>query len=207
MPPTELLLVRHGQSTWNADGRWQGQADPPLSALGEQQALDAAEHLRGLGLMHVVSSSLERARHTAGLIASSLGLGQVEVDERLIERNFGEFQGLTITEILERWPDHFGESGKVVKSPPGAEEPEDVVARTIDAMVEVAARHEGERVLVVSHGGVIRRLDDHLGADLPPTTPNLGGRWWTVDGSSREMAPGELLVPLEQTIVTSPTTE
>lgn len=210
MPPAadaaELLLLRHGQSTWNAEGRWQGQEDPPLSSLGEQQAVDAAAHLRDARLSAVVSSTLQRARRTAELIADALGLGEMVLEPRLVERNFGEFQGLTITEILERWPDLFDAAGKLVAVPPGAEEVEAVVDRTLAALRDVASRAAGRRALVVTHGGVIRRLDDSLGAAVPPTTPNLAGRWWTVDAAGALVA-GDVVVPVEPTIVTAPTTE
>ncbi|MBA2326593.1 MAG: histidine phosphatase family protein, partial [Actinobacteria bacterium] len=71
---TRLFLVRHGESTWNADGRWQGQADPPLSALGEEQACDAAARLAAGGFSRVVASDLQRARRTAEILAEALGL-------------------------------------------------------------------------------------------------------------------------------------
>ena len=72
-----LLVVRHGQSTWNADGRWQGRADPPLTALGEAQAADAALHVGAID--EVWSSDLERARRTAEIVAAALGLGASEI--------------------------------------------------------------------------------------------------------------------------------
>ena len=98
---TRLLLVRHGESTWNADGRWQGQADPPLSALGEQQAADAAAHVDAVDA--VWSSDLARARRTAEIIAHERGV-DVRIDARLRERDAGEWQGYTRAEIEERWP-------------------------------------------------------------------------------------------------------
>src|SRR5512132_523882 len=79
---TRLLLVHHGESTWNADGRWQGQADPPLSELGEQQAADAAVHVAPIDA--VWSSNLARARRTAMIIAGARGV-DVRVDPRLRE--------------------------------------------------------------------------------------------------------------------------
>jgi probable phosphoglycerate mutase len=101
--PTRVLLVRHGQSTWNADGRWQGQADPPLSALGEQQAREAAARLRDVDALW--ASDLDRARRTATILGDALGLG-VRVDARLRERHAGPWQGLTREQIEAEWPGH-----------------------------------------------------------------------------------------------------
>src|SRR5688572_29468638 len=101
-----LLLVRHGQSTWNAARRWQGWADPPLSELGEEQAREAVPRLRPLGLVAVFSSDLVRARQTAAILADGLGLPfdeAVGVEPGLRERSVGEWSGLVTEEIEERW--------------------------------------------------------------------------------------------------------
>src|SRR5690606_34165227 len=96
---TRVLLVRHGQSEWNAIGRWQGQADPPLSDLGRLQAREAS---RALGTVDAVwASDLQRAVETAAIIAGELGVGPVVVDPDLRERDAGEFSGLTRPEIEE----------------------------------------------------------------------------------------------------------
>ena len=100
--PTRLLIVRHGQSTWNADGRWQGQADPPLSALGAAQAQAAADVVPDVDLM--VASDLARARQTAEIIATARQLSAVRLDERLRERNSGDWTGFTREEIELAWP-------------------------------------------------------------------------------------------------------
>ena len=207
MATAELLLVRHGQSTWNAEGRWQGWADPPLSPLGEEQAHDAVDHLRGAGLSAVVSSDLQRARRTAELLRAGLGIASpVEVDPDLRERRLGAFQGLTITEILERWPDLFDETGRLVRTPPDGEDVEEMLARIVPALQRVARTHPDGRVLVVAHSGVIRTLERHLGVTPPPSTPNLGGRWFEVcDGGP--IVAGDELVPLEREHITAPKTE
>ena len=97
-----ILLVRHGESEWNSVGRWQGQADSPLSDLGRQQAKVASRALGQLDL--VVCSDLQRAQVTAEIIASELGVGPVVIDAGLRERDAGEWSGLTRTEIHEQWP-------------------------------------------------------------------------------------------------------
>src|SRR3954449_1914254 len=97
-----LLLVRHGQSEWNAVGRWQGQADPPLTELGREQARLAA---RSLGALDAIfASDLQRATETALIISNALGVGPVVIDPDLRERDAGEWSGLTRSEIEEQYP-------------------------------------------------------------------------------------------------------
>src|SRR5919109_2812903 len=100
-----LLLVRHGESTWNAQSRWQGQADPPLSPFGERQAEDATVRLaESASITAVWTSDLVRARRTGELIAKRLGLDAVHDEPRLRERDVGAWSGLTRDEIEARWP-------------------------------------------------------------------------------------------------------
>ena len=99
---TRVLLIRHGQSEWNADGRWQGQADPPLTDLGRHQALHAS---RNLGVVDaIVASDLQRATETALIIAGELGVGPLVLEPGLRERDAGEWSGLTRAEIERDWP-------------------------------------------------------------------------------------------------------
>ena len=108
-PEARLLVVRHGQSEWNAVGRWQGRADPPLTMEGRRQAAAAA---RALGTFDgVVSSPLQRAAETAAIIAEHLGIGPVLTDPDLMERDAGEWQGLTRGQIEMEWPGYL-EEGK-----------------------------------------------------------------------------------------------
>ena len=172
--PTRLLLLRHGQSTWNAQRRWQGQANPPLSETGEQQAYDAS---RLLGTFDaVVASTLERTRRTAEIIAGQLGIGPVHLDERLIENDAGEWTGLNRHEIEAGWPGFLAAE----LLPPGFESVESTSARALAAMIEVARNHPDGEVLVLTHGGVIR----HLRRILEVTDvhiPNLSGAWFIVE--------------------------
>src|SRR5690349_6102426 len=96
--PTPILLVRHGQSEWNAQGRWQGQADPPLSELGRQQAFSASRKIGSVDV--IVASDLERALHTAQIISGQIGVGPVIVEPLFRERDAGEWSGLTREEIM-----------------------------------------------------------------------------------------------------------
>lgn len=206
IPAASLLLLRHGQTTWNAERRWQGWADTPLSPLGEQQAEDAAVHLSDAGLTRACSSDLQRARRTAELVAAGIGLtGEVTVDPGLRERHVGAFEGKTIDELLVDYADCFEvETGRVLRVPDG-ESDDDLWARVEPALLALADRFAGEVLLVVTHGGVIRTIERHLSIDPGASTPNLGGRWLSVaDG---HLVGGDRFLPLEPDLVTAPRTE
>ncbi len=165
-----MLLVRHGESEWNALGRWQGQADPPLSTTGRRQAAAAAERLGTVDL--IVSSDLVRAAHTAHIIAQLLGVGPVLVEPRLRERDAGEWSGLTRDEVEERFPGYLDGGHR----PPGWEPDELLLERTTGALDEIQRSWCGAQILVVTHGGVIYTLEREHG--LPVTRlANLEGRW------------------------------
>lgn len=201
-----LLLLRHGQTTWNAERRWQGWADAPLSDLGRRQAVDAAAHLRSGGFTMVLSSDLQRARDTAQLIADGIGLaGDVVVEPALRERNVGVFSGKTIDDLLTEFPDCFHPDTRRVLRVPEGESDEDLWQRVLPAFVALPQRFPAEEMLVVSHGGVIRTIERHLEVDPGESTPNLGGRWLTVD--SGRLVAGERFVPIEPGLVTAPGTE
>lgn len=195
---SRLLLLRHGQSTWNADGRWQGWADPPLSPLGEAQARAAAERLADAGLAAVVSSDLQRARRTAELIAEHLGLEVLAVEPDLRERNIGDWSGLTTTEIEQGWPGWLaGWRAGDLDRPPNGESREEIAARVLAVLERLAHEGGGRTVLVVTHGGVIHLVQDHLGCDSV-RMGNLCGRWLEAG-----LLPGEaVLVPDDDTPAT-----
>lgn len=98
-----LFLARHGQTEWNAQGRYQGSLDSPLTALGRAQARAAAETMRGRGVARLLCSPLGRARHTADVVAEAVGI-PVEVDAELAEIAIGRWEGLTREEVDERFP-------------------------------------------------------------------------------------------------------
>ena len=183
--PTRLLTLRHGESEWNAIGRWQGQEDPPLTDAGMLQAVAAAEML---GTFDAVwASTLQRAAYTAAIIAEALGIGPVQVDPQLMEQAFGSWQGLTIGEIEHGWPGFLAEH----RRPDDAEQPDEIVARGLAVLRRIAAEHPGGEVLVVTHGGLMRTLRRSLGADEARFT-NLGGCWFEVHADGRVVA-GELV--------------
>jgi probable phosphoglycerate mutase len=166
------LLVRHGQSTWNAEQRWQGQADPPLSELGEHQAIAAVPAVAALTPSRVVASDLARAARTAELLAPP-GV-PVEVDAVWRERHAGEWEGLTRVEIEARYPGWLDTH----RRPPGYEDDDEVLARALPALQSLLFdAPDGTTVLVVTHGGLIGTLERHLHAPWV-RVPNLGGRWF-----------------------------
>jgi broad specificity phosphatase PhoE len=184
---TRILLVRHGQSVWNAEGRWQGQADPPLSDLGRRQAHSAAASLGALD--GIFASDLQRAVETALIISTELGVGPVMVEPDLRERDAGEWSGLTRPEIDERYPGYltadrhlsFSPSGGMVRRPPGWEADDEVLARALRALRTMAAASEGGELLAVTHGGLIYVVEALLGAPFDRLA-NGAGRWVVVDG-------------------------
>jgi broad specificity phosphatase PhoE len=202
-----LLLLRHGESEWNAEGRWQGQADPPLSALGEEQARDAAGRLAaGEMFVTVVSSDLRRARRTGEIIAEALGL-DLWIDPGLREIDVGDWTGLTRSEIHAGWPGELADwSEGRSESPPGGETRTHLTERARTTMLRLAAEAApGDRLLLVSHGALIRNLDRLLGLE-PHGMGNLVGRWYEADGDGR-LSPGDLVSladPEERTL--SPST-
>lgn len=170
---SRLLLVRHGQSTWNATGHWQGQADPPLTDLGREQAARAAARILELlgPVVAVCASDLERAHHTARAIAAPHGL-TVATDPRLRERDAGPWTGLTRTEIEERFPGFLASGTR----PDGYETDADVAERTLAALHDFADELAGGTGVLVTHGGVIVTLETVHGAERVNVT-NLGARW------------------------------
>jgi broad specificity phosphatase PhoE len=194
-----LLLVRHGESTWNAVSRWQGQADPPLSPFGERQAEDAAARLAEItSITAVWASNLIRARRTGDLIAKHLGIAQVREEPRLRERDVGAWSGLTRDEIEERWPGYLAAR----RSPPDFEGDDELLARTRAGLAAAVDGSGPGDVLVVTHGGVIRTIERSLGA-IPERLPNLGGRWLLAD-TPTDLSLGERVVLLEPDEVTVP---
>ena len=168
---TSILIVRHGQSVWNAQGRWQGQADPPLSDLGHRQARTAAAALPSFDVL--VSSTLQRAHQTAAGISETTGIQPVRLDPRLMERDAGEFSGLTRPEIEARFPGYL-DAGRW---PEGWEYDDDLVRRVRSGLDDLAADHAGQTIVVVSHGGVIYALEATFGIAHQGIS-NLGGRWF-----------------------------
>jgi broad specificity phosphatase PhoE len=178
--PVRVLLVRHGQSEWNLTGRWQGQADPPLTDLGRTQARSAA---RALGAVEAIwTSDLQRATETATIISAELGVGPVVVDPDLRERDAGEWSGLTRAEIDQHYPGYLhpldgqDPEGWTPQHPPGWEPDAELAVRIGRALSRIGHEVGGGDVLAVAHAGVLYTLERELGAD-GERLGNLDGRW------------------------------
>jgi broad specificity phosphatase PhoE len=153
---TQLILARHGETDWNRENRFQGRADPPLNELGRRQSVKLAEALAGETIARVYTSPLRRASETAAIVAGRLGL-EVEPVEPLAEIDVGAWSGLTREEVAARFPDEYARW--LERSPHGFENGEtyeQLAARVVPAIHEVAKRHPSETLLVVTHGGPSR---------------------------------------------------
>jgi len=198
MPPTRVLLLRHGQSEWNAAGRWQGQADPPLSELGLHQAAVAATKVGAVDA--IVSSDLQRASVTADVFAEALGIGPVIIEPGLRERDAGEWSGHTRAEIEEAWPGWLADG----RRPPSWEADAQLLDRVLTALTRVAALAPGGDVLAITHGGVVYTLEAHLGLDHGGYLANVGGRWLDVEGDTVTARDRIVLVDGDDAAVTIP---
>jgi broad specificity phosphatase PhoE len=154
-----FVLIRHGESTWNAAGRWQGHGDPPLSGRGREQARRLASELVGAGIEVIVSSDLRRAVETAAALGEAIGLAP-RTDARLRELDVGDWTGLTRVEIAARDAAALArfESGDPEAPADSGECRRDIAERVRAACADLAAAHAGRRVAVVAHLGVARAL-------------------------------------------------
>ena len=195
---SHLLLIRHAQSEWNALRRWQGQADPPLSELGRQQAAAAAARIEPVDV--VATSTLQRSRASAEIIAEAMGCEPPILVPELIERDVREFSGLTRVQIEERFPG-FLEDGR---RPPGWEQDDALLARVLAGLNRLAGLVGNRTAVVVTHGGVIYSLEAHLGYP-PGRNTNMSGRWVTV--ANGQLVAGERVHPLEGVDIQTPVSD
>jgi broad specificity phosphatase PhoE len=178
---TRLILVRHGQTDWNVEGRWQGQADVPLNSRGLEQAQQLATELADAGIQAIYASDMQRARQTVQPLAERTGL-PVCIDPRLREIHQGEWQGLLVTEIMARYGELFyrRQADPSAVAPPGAETVEQVQGRAYQALDEILERHPHETVAIVAHGFVIAllrlRLENRPVEDVWQLVPK-SGQW------------------------------
>ncbi|MBL8144804.1 MAG: histidine phosphatase family protein [Anaerolineae bacterium] len=158
-----VVFIRAGETDWNRLGRWQGWVASPLNAHGQRQAHKLAQFIRNLGLSALYSSDLVRARQTAELLDEVLDFAVV-YDERLRERNAGAWQGMTLQEMRDWYPDEFAgltadpENFRVA----GAESRADVRARMRAAFDAAVAADAGETIAIVSHTTAIKLLLDQI---------------------------------------------
>ncbi|SIQ39348.1 phosphoglycerate mutase [Aromatoleum tolulyticum] len=188
--PTRLCLVRHGETAWNAELRLQGHLDVPLNLTGEAQAAATAASLATVHFAAVYCSDLQRARQTAVAITRNRAAA-VEFQDRLRERHYGAFQGLTYAEAEARFPDdyrRFKQRDPHFTFPGGGESLAEFAGRVEGVLADLAASHSGQQVLVVTHGGVldiVHRLAAGKPLDAPRdfTIPNAALNWIEYDGT------------------------
>jgi alpha-ribazole phosphatase len=167
---TRLLIVRHGQTAWNADGRFMGQLDVPLDETGRAQALAVAKRLADERPATIYSSDLVRARDTAIAIQEAIApRPELKLDPRLREMNFGDWQGQTYAEIQRQDPQTLArwESERFSMAPPNGETLSNFVARIRAAYQDISAAHPEHTVIVAAHGGSLQVLIV-LALGLPP---------------------------------------
>ncbi len=169
---TELILIRHGETVWNAQDRFQGQQDSPLTSLGLAQATAVAAHLRGHLPDVLYASDLGRTLQTAAPIVTATGL-EIHPEPGLRERNLGVLEGLTSAETRTRWPeDHAAYLGRqpdyVIQQ---GESLNQLTIRVLTTVERLVTQHPGKRIAAVSHGAAITALLRHL-LGIPPELPS-----------------------------------
>lgn len=179
-----LILLRHGQTHYNATMRMQGQLDTTLSEQGRKQASLAADAIAQRHPSALYSSDLQRARHTADAIGDATGL-DVHVDSRLRETNLGEWQGMSHLEVDEKWPGARKQWRSAPQwAPPGGESRIEVAARTravVDELIDADADWANHPVVMVAHGGAIAALAAallELSVESFPLFNGLGNTAW-----------------------------
>ena len=150
MTKTVVGILRHGQTDWNIDFRLQGVTDIPLNETGIAQARDAAAVIDPADWDLILTSPLSRARDTAQIVAELNSFCEVLIEPLLLERSFGEAEGLG----HEEWKEKYADTNAV----PGGESLTQLEARAKLLLEKLASEHHGKRVLAVSHGALIRKL-------------------------------------------------
>jgi probable phosphoglycerate mutase len=171
MKETEIILIRHGETDWNSQQRMQGHSNSDLSEVGRGQIQALGELMKNVSFDHIYSSDSLRARQTAEAITQYSGHA-LQFDQRIREKNLGVFEGLTSTEAKERHPEIyrlFKTAGANYVIDEG-ESTQQLLERALEFIEEIRLRHPQERVVMVTHGGVVRVLMKHalgLSIDAP----------------------------------------
>ncbi|MCL2052839.1 MAG: histidine phosphatase family protein [Oscillospiraceae bacterium] len=152
----KIYAIRHGQTDWNSAGKIQGKTDIPLNQKGREQACEIAQTLLSSGIDTIISSPLKRAMETAEIVAGQLHIGgKIVSDERLSERDFGDFEGRFVKDVynvptLRKWSDNV-----VI---PNGESIRDTAKRVFECLDDVFLKYRGRNILLVVHGHVIRTV-------------------------------------------------
>ncbi len=181
----DVLVVRHGESAWNAAGRWQGWLDVPLTPAGVDQARARGRALAGDGLEFaaIYCSDLSRARHTAELIAEALDAPPPVAHPGFRERHGGVFQGLTRDELAARYPDELAAwRAGTLEAPTGGETAAEILERFDVALGEAHRQSAPGALLVVTHGGLTRAVTRRAGLDASAVIGNCECVWFAYDG-------------------------
>ena len=171
MKETEIILIRHGETEWNSQLRMQGHSNSALSAVGRGQIQALGEWMKNVSFDHIYSSDSLRARQTAEAITQYSG-DTLQFDQRIREKNLGVFEGLTSIEASEQHPEIYrlfktGGANYVIDE---GESTQQVLDRALEFIEEIRLRHPEQRVVMVTHGGVVRVLMKHtlgLSIDAP----------------------------------------
>ena len=163
MKETEIILIRHGETEWNSQLRMQGHSNSALSAVGRGQIQALGKWMKNVSFDHIYSSDSLRARQTAEAITQYSG-DTLQFDQRIREKNLGVFEGLTSIEARERHPEIYrlfktGGSNYVIDE---GESTQQVLDRAFEFIEEIRFRHPEQRVVMVTHGGVVRVLMRHI---------------------------------------------
>jgi len=158
---TTIILIRHGLTDWNEEGRWQGNEDIPLNATGIAQAKALGRRLANWPIEILYSSDLKRAAQTAAILGKAVDLQPIH-DRSWRERDVGAFQGLTWEEIGIQYPNEFQDMRTGIIDPPHGEDSHALHHRAVTAFSVLAARHSGQMVAVVSHGGFLHTTLLHV---------------------------------------------
>lgn len=160
---TKIILIRHGQTKWNAQGRFQGQSDTELLPEGIAQAKLLAQHFPLTKLDAIYCSDLSRARQTAQPIADKFKL-KVQPCSRLREMNFGVWEGMLFDDINKKWPDAMRKffDDPLCVNIPEAENFEELEQRAVQAVEEIITNNNGKTVAIVAHGAVNKAVLGHI---------------------------------------------
>ena len=161
---TEIILIRHGETDWNIEGRYQGQSDVPLNQNGILQAKDMARRLQHYHFDVIVTSDLSRAQETAEVLSETCN-APLRIDPRLREINQGEWEGMLFADIRSRYAEAFEDRlrNPLEIAPPGGETVGQVRERVLDAIREVVEQFPDGIVAIVSHGLSLAIIKVHFG--------------------------------------------